>query len=129
MINVDAITKGASNLFKQLGDTERAKKFAGTAKRKDNKKQQDDFSAPPDEYPLVNAKGNPTPDSFHKSYLTSYQKYLTANGMTVPKFVKNADVQAYLKTRTPAKKRGGTKMRKRKPTPSIMELPTVGTRK
>ena len=102
-------------MFKKLTDAieNRAKTFAGTAKRKDKKTKQDDFSAPPDEYTLVNAKGNPTPDSFHKSYLTTFKKYLDANGMTVPKFVKNADVQAYLKTRTPTKKRGGTKVNAR----------------
>jgi len=110
---IDALKKGASDLVKKLGNTERAQTFAGTAKRKDKKTKQDDFSAPPKEYPLVNAKGKPTADSFHKSYLTTFKKYLDANGMTVPKFVKNADVQAYLKTRTPTKKRGGTKVNAR----------------
>ena len=81
-------------MFKKLTDAieNRAKTFAGTAKREDKKTKQDDFSAPPKEYPLVNAKGKPTAESYHKSYLTTFKKYLDANGMTVPKFVKNADM-------------------------------------
>ena len=102
------------------GDTERAKTFAGTAKREEKDPDQGKYTSPPDEYPLVNAKGATTPTSFHKSYLKTLEGYLEHKGLSIPKYVKNKDVTAYLKTRTSEKKKGGTKMAKK----HIMDLPT-----
>jgi len=57
-----------------------------------------------------------------------HKEYYEERGIKVPKHINPDDVQGYVKHVTSAKKRGGTNLRKRKPTPSIMELPTVGKR-
>ena len=90
------------------------------------------------------------PASFHKKYyekyiqpkitgnksidstIFKYAKQVEAAGVKLPKMLQGKTFQEYLKSqgmKTTAKKRGGTNLRKRKPTPSIMELPTVGKSK
>ena len=92
------------------------------SKTKDKEKSQDTGykKAPPEEFPLLNAKGEKTPRPMHKAYLKSYGEYLKAQGMSIPEYVKTQDVTAYLATRTSEKKKGGTKMAKK----HIMDLPT-----
>ena len=89
------------------------------------------------------------PVSYHRQYYTKYiqpkitgnksidstifkyAKQVEAAGVKLPKMLQGKTFQEYLKSqgmKTTAKKRGGTNLRKRKPTPSIMELPTVGKR-
>jgi len=106
-------------------DFKRRRDLMGSGKQsktKDQEKSQDTGyeKAPPKEFPLVNAKGETTPESMHKGYLKSFGEYLKAQGMSMPNYVKTQDVTAYLKTRTREKKKGGTKMAKK----HIMELPT-----
>jgi len=63
--------------------------------------------------------------------LFKFAKRAEAAGATLPKMLQGKTFQEYLESqgmKTTAKKRGGTNLRKRKPTPSIMELPTVGKR-
>lgn len=65
------------------------------------------------------------------STLFKYAKRAEAAGAKLPKMLQGKTFQEYLESqgmKTTAKKRGGTNLRKRKPTPSIMELPTVGKR-
>ena len=91
-------------------------------------------SAPPryhrdyyEKYVAPKITGNKTIDST----LFKYAKRAEAAGAKLPKMLQGKTFQEYLKSQgmeTTAKKRGGTNIRKRKPTPSIMELPTVGKR-
>ena len=106
-------------------DFKRRKALMGGGKQsktKDKEKSQDTGyeKAPPEEFPLLNAKGEKTPRSMHKGYLKSFGEYLKAQGMSMPEYVKTQDVTAYLATRTSEKKKGGTKMGKK----HIMDLPT-----
>ena len=106
-------------------DFKRRKDLMGGGKQsktKDKEKSQDTGyeKAPPEEFPLLNAKGEKTPRPMHKAYLKSYGEYLKAQGMSMPEYVKTQDVTAYLATRTSEKKKGGTKMGKK----HIMDLPT-----
>ena len=87
------------------------------------------------------------PADFHKKYyekyvapkitgsktidatLFKYAKRAEAAGVKLPKMLQGKTFKEYLVSQgMEQKKRGGTNLRKRKPTPSIMELPTVGKR-
>ena len=110
--------------------SERRQKL-GTEKNSKKSTKENDYSIAqlPEAYPIINPDtGRKTPVNFHKSFLTTAKKYYEERGIKVPKHINPDDVQGYVKHVTSAKKRGGTNLRNRKPTPSIMELPTVGKR-